>query len=314
MMTSVCTFYIPLGLILLKLIIGIILKKRKIDVAVISDVHLGTYSCHAEELLAYLSSIKPNTLVLNGDIVDGWQFNKRYFPAAHLKVVKKIINLASNGTRVVYVTGNHDEIIRKFNGTTIGNFSIRNKLVLELDGKKAWFFHGDVFDVSVRHARWLAKLGGYGYTLLLRLNRLFNWILKKTGRDKYSLSRRIKNSMPHGARYRRDFERSASELAIEGGYDYVVCGHIHEPKKQLYENRNGHCTYLNSGDWLENLTALEYSFKRWKVYNYSHDKLSPFFADEELKEMDINDLISNIIDLRLKKDRSLEKDGESIGE
>lgn len=314
MLTSLYSFYIPLGLILLKFLIRAILKKRKIEVAVISDVHLGTYGCHAEELLAYLSSIKPNILVLNGDIVDGWQFNKKYFPPAHLKVVKKIINLASNGSRVIYITGNHDEIIRKFTGTTIGNFSILNKLVLELDGKKAWFFHGDVFDVSVRHARWLAKLGGYGYTILLRLNRLFNWILKKTGRDKYSLSRRIKNSMPRGARYRRDFEQSASELAIEGGYDYVICGHIHQPKKQLFENRYGRCTYLNSGDWLENLTALEYSFKRWKVYNYSHDKLSPFFADEELKQMDISDLISNIIDLRIKKNRSREKDGESVGE
>jgi UDP-2,3-diacylglucosamine pyrophosphatase LpxH len=291
-----------------------ILKKRKIEVAVISDVHLGTYGCHAEELLAYLSSIKPSTLVLNGDIMDVWQFNKRYFPASHLKVVKKIINLATNGTRVVYITGNHDEIIRKFTGTSIGDFSIRNKLVLELDGKKAWFFHGDVFDVSLRYSRWLAKLGNYGYAALMLLNRLFNWILKKTGREKYSLSKNIKNSLRRGTKYCNDFERTASELAIEGGYDYVICGHIHQPKKQPFENRNGRCTYLNAGDWLEHLTALEYSFKRWKVYNYSHDKLSPFFADEELKEMDINELISNIIDLRLKKDRSKEIDGESVGD
>ncbi len=290
------------------------MRKRKIEVAVISDVHLGTYNCHAEELLAYLSSIKPSTLVLNGDILDAWHFNKGYFPPAHLKVIKKIISLASGGCRVIYIIGNHDDFLRQFNGTTVGNFTICNKMVMELDGKKAWFFHGDVFDVSPRHSRWMAKLGRLGYMLLLRLNRMGNWLLKKMGRDKYSLSKRIKSSARRGDQFCRDFERTASDLAIEGGYDYVICGHIHEPKKETFENRNGRCTYLNSGDWQENLTALEYSFKRWKVYKYSHDKLSAFFADEDLKEMDINELISNIINLRSKNGDKKEKDGESIGE
>src|SRR5690606_38801050 len=103
--------------------------------------------------------------------------------------------------------------------------------------------------------------------------RMMNFMLQKTGREKFSLSGRIKRNMHTGVRYRKDFEKTASELAIEGGYDYVICGHIHEPKKQQYENALGACTYLNSGDWLDNLTALEYSFKRWKVYNYNHDKL-----------------------------------------
>lgn len=290
------------------------LKKRKIDVAVISDVHLGTYGCHAEELLAYLSSIRPAMLILNGDIVDSWQFGKRYFPPSHMKVVKKLITMASSGTRVVYLTGNHDAMLRKFSGTLVGDFSIHNKLVLDLDGKKAWFFHGDVFDISPRHARWPARLGRYGYSLLMLLNRFVNWVLQKLGREKYSLAKHISGSLQKGAAYRKSFERTASELAIEGGYDYVVCGHIHDPKKVVYENKNGSCTYLNSGDWLEHLTALEYSFKRWKIYNYSHDKLSPFFADEELKEMDINELIANIIDLRNRSDEKKEKDGESIGE
>ena len=246
--------------------------------------------------------------------MDTWQFGKRYFPPVHLKVVKKIINMASAGTRVIYITGNHDEIIRKFNGTTIGDFRICNKLVLELDGKKAWFFHGDVFDLSIRHSRWLAKLGNYGYNALIGINRLVNWWLQKLGREKYSLSTRIKSSMHKGAKYRRNFERTASELAVDAGFDYVICGHVHEPKKEFFENKTGSCTYLNSGDWLEHLTALEYSFKRWKVYHYSRDKLSPFFADEELKEMDINELIANIIDLRKKNNPKKEKDGESVGD
>jgi len=141
--------------------------KRKVEVAVISDVHLGTYGCHAKQLITYLNSIEPKHLILNGDIVDIWQFSKRYFPKSHLKVIKKIMNFATEGTKVTYITGNHDEMLRKFSDTTIGNISIVNKKVLDLDGKKAWFFHGDVFDVSIQNAKWLAKLGGYGYDLLI---------------------------------------------------------------------------------------------------------------------------------------------------
>jgi len=272
------------------------LKKRKIELAVISDVHLGTYGCHADELIAYLNSIQPKKLVLNGDIIDIWQFSKRFFPGSHLKVLKKVIGMASKGTEVYYITGNHDEMLRKFSDTSMGNFKIANKLVLNLDGKKAWIFHGDVFDISIQNAKWLAKLGGYGYDLLILLNSVVNWCLVKMGREKYSLSKRIKNSVKGAVKYINNFEKTAAELAIENDYDYVICGHIHQPKKEIYENRNGSCLYLNSGDWVENLTALEYSFKRWRIYHYNHDKLSPFFVDEDLKEMDMNELIASITD------------------
>ncbi|MEL6917343.1 MAG: UDP-2,3-diacylglucosamine diphosphatase [Bacteroidota bacterium] len=280
------------------------MKKRKIEVAVISDVHLGTYGCHAEELIAYLSSIQPKKLILNGDIIDIWQFSKRYFPSSHLKVLRKVIGMASKGTEVYYITGNHDEMLRKFTDTSMGNFNIVNKLVLNLDGKRAWFFHGDVFDVSIQNAKWLAKLGGYGYDLLILINRSVNWFLTRLGRERYSLSKRIKNSVKSAIKYINNFESTAVELAIENGYDYVVCGHIHQPKKEKHENRMGKCTYLNSGDWVENLTALEYSFKRWKLYRYDHDKLLPFFMDEELKEMDMNELIASITDLKENESKS----------
>ncbi|MBW8241390.1 UDP-2,3-diacylglucosamine diphosphatase [Muricauda oceani] len=272
------------------------MKKRKIELAVISDVHLGTYGCHAEELITYLNSIQPKKLILNGDIIDIWQFSKRYFPPSHLKVLRKIIGMASKGVEVYYITGNHDEMLRKFSNTSMGNFKVMDKLVLNLDGKKAWIFHGDVFDVSIQNAKWLAKLGGYGYDLLILINSFLNWCLAKMGREKYSLSKKIKNSVKGAVKYINNFEKTAAELAIENEYDYVVCGHIHQPKKEVYENKYGSCTYLNSGDWVENLTALEYSFKRWKIYHYNHDRLSPFFMDEDLKEMDMNDLIASITD------------------
>lgn len=272
------------------------MKKRKIELAVISDVHLGTYGCHADELIAYLNSIQPKKLILNGDIIDIWQFSKRYFPPSHLKVLKKLIGMASKGTEVHYITGNHDEMLRKFAPTSMGNFKVSNKLVLELDGKKAWIFHGDVFDISIQKAKWVAKLGGYGYDVLILINSLVNWFLLKMGREKYSLSKKIKNSVKGAVKYINDFENVAAELAIENDYDYVICGHIHQPKKEYVETTQGKTMYLNSGDWVENLTALEYSFKRWRIYRYNHDKLSPFFVDEDLKEMDMNELIASITD------------------
>ena len=124
--------------------------KRKVEIVVISDIHLGTYGCHAKEVLQYLNSVRPKKLILNGDIFDIWQFRKRYFPKAHLQVIKKIISLAAKGTQVYYITGNHDEKLRRFSETKMGNIRILDKLILEIDGKKAWFFHGDIFDISIQ--------------------------------------------------------------------------------------------------------------------------------------------------------------------
>ncbi|MFV8372155.1 UDP-2,3-diacylglucosamine diphosphatase [Flavobacterium sp. LB2P6] len=266
------------------------MKKRKVELVVISDVHLGTFGSHAKELYNYLSSIKPKTLVLNGDIIDVWQFRKSYFPKAHLKVIQKIISFASKGTKVYYITGNHDEMLRKFSDMNMGNFALVDKLVLDLDDKKAWIFHGDVFDASVQHSKWIAKLGGLGYDYLILSNRFVNWCLSKIGREPYSFSKKIKASVKKAVKHISDFEKTATELAIEKKYDYVICGHIHEPKMIHKENKNGTTLYLNSGDWVENLTALEYNKKRWKLYSYSE---ANYAEEENLFEME--DILSNQI-------------------
>ncbi|EIJ40581.1 UDP-2,3-diacylglucosamine diphosphatase [Galbibacter orientalis] len=270
------------------------MRKRKVDVVVISDVHLGTFGCHAGELLSYLNSISPKKLILNGDIIDIWQFRKRYFPKNHLQVIKKIIDLSTKGTEVYYITGNHDEMLRKFSDVTMGNIHILDKLILNLDGKKAWIFHGDVFDASIQHTKWIAKLGGWGYDLLILINQFINWILVGMGREKYSLSKKIKNSVKKAIKYIADFEKVASDLAIENGYKYVVCGHIHQPQMLRKVNKNGTCLYLNSGDWIENLTSLEYHNKRWELYHFNEDKLSPFYSDEDIKTMNYKELLAAI--------------------
>ncbi len=260
------------------------LPKRPLDLLVLSDIHLGTYGCRAKELLRYLKSVDPEQVVLNGDIIDMWQFRKRYFPKSHMKVVKHFMGWLSKGKTVHYVTGNHDEMLRKFEGFQMGSLKIVNKLVLELDGKKAWVFHGDVFDVTMKHAKWLTKLGAISYDLLILLNGGINAVAKAMGRERVSLSKKIKNSVKSAVKYINNFEEAAANVAIAKGYDYIVCGHIHQPAHRTIEGKEGSVVYLNSGDWIENLTALEYAGGTWRVYEHERDMRVPFesvLSDEE---------------------------------
>jgi len=269
------------------------MQKRQVDMVVISDVHLGTYGCHATELLQYLNSITPGILILNGDIVDIWQFRKRYWPKTHMLVVKKIFEFLSQGVPVYYLTGNHDEMLRRFSGLQLGNFHLKDKLLIELDGKKAWFFHGDVFDVTMRYSKWLAKLGAVGYDTLIMLNRFINWCSDKMGRGKISLSKKIKDSVKSAVKYINDFEQVAAELAIDNGYSYVVCGHIHQPSMRSIENSQGQTTYLNSGDWIENLTSLEYHAGAWQIYQHKASDHASILVEELSAEVNIFEVFEN---------------------
>ena len=247
-------------------------RKRRVQVAVISDVHLGTYGCHAKELLRYLKSIRPQVLVLNGDIVDIWQFSKNYWPPAHMRVVRYLASLAAKGVKIHYLTGNHDELLRKFAGLKLGNFRLDNKLVLDLPHGRTWLFHGDVFDVTMRHSRWLAKLGGHGYDLLILINRLVNYALAQFGRPRVALSKMVKERVKSAVSAVSNFEETAAAIAADEGYRYVACGHIHQPEIKPLTTGKGEVIYLNSGDWVENLTALEYTAEAgWQLYYYNDD-------------------------------------------
>jgi len=259
------------------------MEKRHVDVVVLSDVHLGTYGCRAKELVNYLKSITTNILILNGDIIDGWQFSKRYFPGAHMMVLKEILHFVTNGTRVFYITGNHDEMMRRYADIQIGNFTLTDKLVLEIDNKMTWIFHGDVFDNTTKGgAKVLAKLGSSGYSLLIRFNRFINFILKFLGRERVSISKRVMAGVNKAVSKINDFELIAAELAIEKKYDYVICGHIHQPQKKVVETKDGQVTYLNSGDWVEHCTALEYQQNEWTIFEYD-EKNFPATQTIEMK-------------------------------
>jgi UDP-2,3-diacylglucosamine pyrophosphatase LpxH len=281
---------ITLKINLCKTILRMNKHKRKIELAVLSDLHLGTYGCHAKEILNYLKSIEPETLVLNGDVIDIWQFSKRYWPKSHHKVISRIFKMMNQGTKVYYITGNHDEMLRKFTDFELGGLTLCNKLILELDGKKTWFFHGDVFDVSIQHSKILAKLGGKGYDLLILINRFVNRVLNSLGREKISLSKKVKNSVKSAVKFISNFEQTAIEMAAFHGFDTVVCGHIHQPLDRVEVVDNKEIRYLNSGDWIENCSALEYDKGEWNIYKYFERypvDLTETFAesinDDELK-------------------------------
>ena len=245
------------------------MERRTLDVAVISDVHLGTYGCRAKELLNYLRSIQPSILILNGDIIDGWQFNKRFFPTSHLQVIKELMQFVTTGTRVFYITGNHDEMMRRYADLNLGNFTLTDKLVLEIDHKMTWIFHGDVFDNTTQgSARIIAKLGSTGYGALILFNRMINWMLRIIGREKVSLSKKIMAGVNRAVCKINDLAQIAGTLAIEKKYDYVICGHIHQPEHRTIETDAGKVVYLNSGDWVEHMTALEYHKNQWTIFEY----------------------------------------------
>ncbi len=273
-------------------------QKRRVEVVVLSDIHLGTYGCHAKELLHYLKSINPKTVVLNGDIIDIWQFRKNYWPKSHMKIIKHLVGWMGKGVKTYYITGNHDELLRKFEGLKMGSLKVVNKLVMELpNGKKAWMFHGDVFDVTMQHSKWLAKLGAIGYDALIVLNRIANFVSERLlKKGKLSFSQRIKSSVKSAVSFINSFEQTSADIGISNKFDYVVCGHIHHPEMRTISTAQGSIVYLNSGDWVENLSALEYNNGEWSIYRFNENDKAEMTAEvEEEEDLNNNTLFENML-------------------
>lgn len=251
------------------------MKKREMEICVISDVHIGSYGCHAEELNNYLKSINPKILILNGDIFDAWNFSNKNFKIDHINLIRTFLKFIKDGKQVYYISGNHDEFMRSFDEISMLNLHKLDKLVLEIDGKSYWFFHGDVFDISMqgKFGKIISKIGGQAYDLIIYFNKILNKLLKLMGKEPYSLSKKIKNSVKKAVVYVRDYEQMSCEHAIKQGYDYVVNGHIHQYSIRKYKNNEGEVIYMNSGDWVENLTSLEYVDNQWKIFHYNESDL-----------------------------------------
>ena len=257
---------------------------RELEVSVISDLHLATHACKPKKILKYLKSIKPKTLVLNGDIIDAWRFTRNYFPKPHLKVVRQIIKMMEKGVRVYYITGNHDEFLRKFAPTSMGNLKIVNQLVLELDGQKTWIFHGDVFDSTIHQKKWLAKFGAALKGFLSLLNKLINQILQLWGKDEVILYKSIKHRLLRDKLNLSANESKILNAAIQQGYQNVICGHTHVPKEKEIKIAGTNFRYLNCGDWVEHFTATEYNRGQWRLFFQSDLEEEPQSDEAEIHE------------------------------
>ena len=268
--------------------------KRNLDILVISDLHLGTYGSEADEVLAYLNTIDADKIVINGDFVDIMLFNKRFWPSSHMKVVKYFLDLISQGKEIYYVTGNHDELMRKFLNFRIQNFKILNQVVLDTNEGKVWIFHGDVFDFSIQTG-WLTKLAGFLYDYMIMFN---SWINKKImrplGRKRLNLSKSIKANVKTAVQYFANFEMKAAKIAQKNGYKYVVCGHIHNPKIESFDINGEEIIYMNSGDWLESLSSLEYVDNKWSIYMHKRTE-QEYKGDDSRIEMTNKELYKDLI-------------------
>ncbi|MEO0054471.1 MAG: hypothetical protein RLZZ50_418 [Verrucomicrobiota bacterium] len=233
------------------------MEKRllKVRTVIISDVHLGTPDCKAAEVNHFLKHTRCEKLILNGDIIDGWRLKQSsYWPGGHTRFVRIVLKkLEKRGTRVVYLRGNHDDILAKFIPVTFENLEIAEDHVHETaDGRRYFVLHGDVFDTVTKNFVFLAYLGDWGYLALMRLNRFYNLWRAWRGKEYYSISKAIKARVKQAVNHVSNFERHISELAKSRGCTGVMCGHIHTAADRMM----GDVHYLNSGDWVESLTAI----------------------------------------------------------
>jgi len=246
-------------------------KRLAFRTVFISDTHLGTPGCNAELLLDFLKSIECDTIYLVGDIIDGWRLKRGwYWPPRHNDVVRCILKQAKHGTRVIYVPGNHDEALRDFVGLHFGGVELMMEAIhTTVDGRRLLIIHGDEFDGVVLYAKWLAFLGDHAYTLLLKLNRVFNVARRMLGLPYWSLSAHLKRKVKNAVSYVSSFEQVVAHAAFERGADGVVCGHIHSAEVRQF----GEVTYYNDGDWVESCTALVEHFDgRMEIIDWAERK------------------------------------------
>jgi len=218
----------------------------KIQALFISDVHLGSKGSNATQVLEVLKQYQPDYLFLVGDIIDGWLLKRKFrWPQSHTNVLRKILSYSKNGTKVIYIPGNHDEFMRDYDDLHFGNIEIHNEYIW----KNTYITHGDLYDGVVK-LKWLGILGSVGYDLAISIDRrLKSWGYKR------SLSKFLKNRVKEAIKFMTSFEEEIVRQGIKHNCDTVITGHIHQPDDKIV---NG-VRYLNTGDWIENNSYIIYN-------------------------------------------------------
>lgn len=227
---------------------------RRFRTLFISDVHLGSKAAKTDYLLDFLRANEAETIILVGDIVDGWRLKRSwYWPQACNDVVQKLLRKARKGSRIIYIPGNHDEFMRDFPGVHFGGIEVAQRHMHEgADGQKYLVLHGDEFDVVVRNARLLAHLGDWAYDMAILINIGLSGIRRRLGLPYWSFSAWAKLQVKHAVNFIGEFQRVVAEEARREKADGVICGHIHHA---VIEDIGG-VRYINTGDWVESCTAI----------------------------------------------------------
>jgi len=256
------------------------MKKREYQTIIISDVHLGTRNCKAEEVIRFLKATRCRKLILNGDIVDGWALKAggKWEPS-HTKFIRVILKkMEKQGTEVIYLRGNHDDILERFLPIGFGNLKIEKEHVHETSKGDYLVVHGDGFDSITTAYKWVAVLGSLGYETLLRINRIYNKWRALRGKEYFSLSKLVKSKVKSAVSFVGRFEDQLKELAAVRDCRGIICGHIHTAADKVLDNG---VHYLNSGDWVESLTAIvEKDSGEFEVIDYNE-----FMQRQEVEEV-----------------------------
>lgn len=245
-------------------------QKRKFRAIFISDVHLGTKGCRADYLLDFLRHAESDYLYLVGDIVDGWKLKKNwYWAPEHNDVVRKVLKRATQGTQVIYIPGNHDEMLRDYVDHDLAGVKLLRDAIHETaDGRTYWVLHGDEFDGVVMHAKWLAFVGDQAYRMLITLNTWLNYVRRKLGYSYWSLSAYLKHKTKKAVEFMSNFEDSVASEAAKRQVDGVICGHIHHAERREIHGVD----YINDGDWVESCTCLvEHTDGRMEILFWADD-------------------------------------------
>ncbi len=254
--------------------------KTHFKTIVISDVHLGTSGSKAKQVTNFLKQHRCDKLILNGDIIDGWQL-KKYgaWKRKHTRFFKTVLKMMEDyDTQVIYLRGNHDDFLDQILPVKVGGFSIQRDYILKSRGRRFYVTHGDIFDSVTTKLKWIAQLGDIGYTFLLWVNKLYNNYRTSRGLPYYSLSQKIKAKVKSAVSYISDFETQLVELAKVKQCDGIICGHIHQPAIKEY----GDVVYMNSGDWVESLSALtEDESGEWNLVYYSETEKAGLHYERE---------------------------------
>jgi UDP-2,3-diacylglucosamine pyrophosphatase LpxH/glycosyltransferase involved in cell wall biosynthesis len=234
----------------------------------LSDIHLGTPDSKANEVVNFLKHVTCGKLVLNGDIIDGWALKRGgKWSGRHSRVIRKILKMMErDDTEVIYLRGNHDDILERFLPLAFGRIRFTKEHVHSTEnGKRYLVVHGDGFDsVSTNH-KWVASLGAVGYDFLLKVNRFYNYYRSWRGKEYFSLSKRVKAKVKSAVSFIDKYEELLQELARHKNCDGIICGHIHTPE----DKQVGGIHYLNSGDWVESMTAIiEHNDGRMELVHY----------------------------------------------